>query len=119
MTRAKKRDHSAAGNTVPRRPAAAARAIKVGNPSRGGQTRPGPGGAQGQHAGAARRGSTAADSQDAVLVLYNIMRLQLDPQSPVPLYHQLAESLRYRIATGALRPGQPLPPLREAARRWG
>ena len=44
--------------------------------------------------------------------------LHLDTESPVPLYHQLAEALRYRIATGALKPGAKLPPLRRAARTW-
>jgi DNA-binding transcriptional regulator YhcF (GntR family) len=43
----------------------------------------------------------------------------LDPRSPVPLYHQLAEAIRYRIATGALASGTTLPPLREAAAQWG
>lgn len=43
----------------------------------------------------------------------------LDSRSPVPLYHQIAESIRERIRSGALSPGQPLDPLREAARRWG
>jgi regulatory GntR family protein len=47
------------------------------------------------------------------------MAPSLDPASPVPLYHQLAEALRYRIATGALAPGTALPPLRAAARQWG
>ncbi len=28
------------------------------------------------------------------------MKLRLDPASPVPLYHQIVEALRYRIATG-------------------
>ena len=46
------------------------------------------------------------------------MQLQLDPASPIPLYHQLAEALRYRIATGALAPGAVLPSLRDAARQW-
>ncbi len=46
------------------------------------------------------------------------MRARLDPGSPVPLYHQLAETIRYLIATGVLTPGAPLPPLREAAGRW-
>jgi len=46
------------------------------------------------------------------------MQLQLDPDSPIPLYHQLAEALRYRIATGALEPGVVLPSLRDAARQW-
>jgi DNA-binding transcriptional regulator YhcF (GntR family) len=45
--------------------------------------------------------------------------VKLDPTSPVPLYHQIAEAIRYRIATGALAPGDLLPPLREAAARWG
>jgi DNA-binding transcriptional regulator YhcF (GntR family) len=45
--------------------------------------------------------------------------LNLDPKSPVPLYHQLAEALRYRIATGVLKPESRLPPLRIAARDWG
>ena len=46
------------------------------------------------------------------------MAPSLDPTSPVPLYHQLAEALRYRIATGALAPGTVLPSLRDAARQW-
>jgi DNA-binding transcriptional regulator YhcF (GntR family) len=46
------------------------------------------------------------------------MKLHLDPGSPLPLYHQLAEALRYRIATGALPPGTVLPSLRDAARQW-
>ena len=45
--------------------------------------------------------------------------MKLDPTSPVPLYHQIAEALRYRIATGSLAAGALLPPLREAATRWG
>jgi len=36
----------------------------------------------------------------------------------VPLYHQIAEALRYQIATGRLTPGQALPSLRDAARLW-
>ncbi|MGI8508263.1 MAG: GntR family transcriptional regulator [Gemmatimonadaceae bacterium] len=42
----------------------------------------------------------------------------LDRLSPVPLYHQLAEVLRYQIATGAIGSGTALPPLREAASQW-
>lgn len=42
-----------------------------------------------------------------------------DRNSPVPLYHQIVETLRYRIATGQLRGGDALPTLREAAKRWG
>jgi GntR family transcriptional regulator len=47
------------------------------------------------------------------------MTARLDPASPVPLYHQLAESLRADIASGALVPGDILPPLRKAADVWG
>ncbi|HET8624212.1 MAG TPA: GntR family transcriptional regulator [Gemmatimonadales bacterium] len=42
----------------------------------------------------------------------------LDSRSPVPLYHQLAEVIRYQIATGGLPAGTPLPPLRTAAANW-
>lgn len=45
--------------------------------------------------------------------------MRLDPDSPVPLYHQLAEAIRYRIATGTLPAGAILPPLRRAAEEWG
>jgi len=45
--------------------------------------------------------------------------LRPDAHSPVPLYHQIAEALRYRIATGAIAAGEVLPPLREAGRSWG
>lgn len=44
--------------------------------------------------------------------------VSLDPDGPLPLYHQIAVALRYRIATGELAPGDRLPPLREGARRW-
>ncbi len=42
----------------------------------------------------------------------------LDPSSPVPLYHQLAEALRADIAAGTLAPGDLLPPLRKGAELW-
>lgn len=48
-----------------------------------------------------------------------MLTLKLDPDSPVPLYHQIAEAIRYRIATGALGPGDVLPPVRVAAEVWG
>ena len=47
------------------------------------------------------------------------LHLELKHTSPIPLYHQIAESIRYRIATGGLVPGTILPPLREAAAQWG
>ncbi len=45
--------------------------------------------------------------------------LKPDPGSPVPLYHQIAEGIRYRIATGAVAIGTVLPPLRAASAMWG
>lgn len=47
------------------------------------------------------------------------MNLRLDPDSPIPLYHQIAEALRYRIATGRWKPGQVLPTVRQGASDWG
>jgi GntR family transcriptional regulator len=54
-------------------------------------------------------------------MFYNmsLMNLRLDSASPVPLYHQIAEALRYRISTGDIKAGDALPPLRAAAKRWG
>src|SRR5689334_2854768 len=46
------------------------------------------------------------------------MKLELDHQSPVPLYHQIAEAIRYRVATGMLPAGSRLPALRDAATLW-
>ena len=40
------------------------------------------------------------------------------PGSPVPLYHQIAQLIRGRIARGELAPGDILEPLREAAEEW-
>jgi GntR family transcriptional regulator len=47
------------------------------------------------------------------------MTARLDPSSPVPLYHQLAEAVRADIAAGTLLPGDRLPALRAAADTWG
>lgn len=44
--------------------------------------------------------------------------MHLDPEGAAPLYQQIVESLRYRISTGALRPGDRLPALRDAADAW-
>lgn len=45
--------------------------------------------------------------------------MELDHKSPLPLYHQLAEAVRYRIATGEYRAGSPLPSVRAGAKQWG
>ena len=56
---------------------------------------------------------------DDVLVCYNKRMKRVDPDSPVPLFHQIAEAIRARIEAGELAPGEALAPLREAAERWG
>ena len=40
-------------------------------------------------------------------------------RGPIPLYHQIAEALRYQIATGRVKAGDRLPSVRAAAERWG
>ena len=45
--------------------------------------------------------------------------LRLDRSAPMPLYHQIVQALRWKIGTGALRAGTPLPPIRDAAEQWG
>ena len=47
------------------------------------------------------------------------MNLEIDTDSPVPLYHQIAEALRALIEAGKLAPGDVLQPMRQAAERWG
>lgn len=42
----------------------------------------------------------------------------IDPSSPIPLYHQIAQLIRARIQSGELAPGDVLEPLREAATEW-
>lgn len=45
------------------------------------------------------------------------MTFTLDENSGVPIYLQIVEQVRRRIATGALRPGDQLPSVRETALR--
>jgi len=47
------------------------------------------------------------------------MKYRLDRSSPIPLYHQIAETVRWKISTGHLRAGERLPPVREAAEAFG
>lgn len=47
------------------------------------------------------------------------MQLPLDRDSPVPLYHQIAEALRWQISTGRLAAGERLPAVREGADELG
>ncbi|MFN2273460.1 MAG: substrate-binding domain-containing protein [Anaerolineales bacterium] len=41
------------------------------------------------------------------------------PLREEPLYQQIAESIRRRLQTGELKPGQQLPTVRDLAREWG
>jgi GntR family transcriptional regulator len=41
----------------------------------------------------------------------------IDPRSPTPLYDQIAGRVRVAIAAGELRPGEPLPSVRQLAAR--
>ncbi len=43
---------------------------------------------------------------------------EIDPNSPIPLYHQIAQLIRTRIQRGELAAGDSLEPLRAAAREW-
>src|SRR5438128_2401894 len=46
-----------------------------------------------------------------------VMILNLDPVSPVPIYLQIVDQVRRLIALGALRPGERIPSVRELAAR--
>jgi DNA-binding transcriptional regulator YhcF (GntR family) len=46
------------------------------------------------------------------------MHLTLNRTSPTPLYHQIFQAIRWRIGIGALRAGDALPVMREAAVLW-
>jgi len=46
------------------------------------------------------------------------LKITLDRNSAVPLYRQLADELKYQIATGAIKVGDRLPPIAVAATQW-
>ena len=53
-----------------------------------------------------------------LLCYYRIMsHQQIDPESPVPLYHQIAQAIRAQMERAELRPGDALEPMRQAAER--
>ncbi len=43
-------------------------------------------------------------------------RIRVDPTLPSPIWSQIEESLRYLVASGALRPGEAVPSVRDLAR---
>ncbi len=48
-----------------------------------------------------------------------MIELNIDLQSPLPIYAQIQEQIKRRIARGQLLPGQKLPPVRELAQQLG
>jgi GntR family transcriptional regulator len=44
-----------------------------------------------------------------------MLHLQIDPRSGVPVYRQMMDQIRYYVASGALKPGDQLPSVRELA----
>ena len=45
------------------------------------------------------------------------MFIRIESSSAVPVYRQITDQIKYQIASGALRPGDRLPSVRELARR--
>ncbi len=39
--------------------------------------------------------------------------IQIEPGSPVPIYLQIVQEIKHQVATGALKPGEQLPTVRE------
>jgi DNA-binding transcriptional regulator YhcF (GntR family) len=48
-----------------------------------------------------------------------MLELALDFESETPLNHQIVQAIRWRIGTGDLCPGDPVPDVRVAANLWG
>ncbi len=44
-----------------------------------------------------------------------MLHWRIDPHSGVPVYRQLADQVKFHVASGALRPGDPLPSIRRLA----
>lgn len=44
-----------------------------------------------------------------------MLHLQVDPHSGVPVYRQMMDQVKYYVASGALRPGDQLPSVRDLA----
>ncbi|MEE9464202.1 MAG: GntR family transcriptional regulator [Candidatus Neomarinimicrobiota bacterium] len=47
------------------------------------------------------------------------MQINVSPNNPLPLYHQIAAAISVRIANGRLSPGETLPSVRRLAKRLG
>ncbi len=44
------------------------------------------------------------------------LRLRIDPALPTPIWSQIEDGMRYLVASGALRPGDAVPSVRDLAR---
>jgi GntR family transcriptional regulator len=44
------------------------------------------------------------------------VRIRVNPALPTPIWSQIEEAVRHLVASGALRPGDPLPSVRDLAR---
>ncbi len=47
------------------------------------------------------------------------MKERLDRSSPVPLFHQIVQAVRWAVSSGELAPGDELPSSREGGAEWG
>jgi len=45
------------------------------------------------------------------------MNLHISPQDGMPIYHQIRQQIKHLIASGRLRPGDELPPVRSLAQQ--
>lgn len=45
-----------------------------------------------------------------------MLHLQIDPQSGIPVYRQIMDQVKYYVASGALKPGDGLPSIRDLAK---
>lgn len=46
-----------------------------------------------------------------------MLHFQINPHSGVPVYRQMVDQVKYYVASGALKPGDQLPSIRELAQR--
>lgn len=47
------------------------------------------------------------------------MKLSVNPNDKTPIYRQLYDQISVQVLSGALRPGDPLPPIRTVSRELG
>lgn len=55
------------------------------------------------------------DNYDNIVLLITIMIFEITLSSPKPVYQQIIDQVKYAVATGSLKPGDRLPPIRDVA----